>query len=100
MKAGFMVGVEPLFTAYGPQIVVNGGERGIRTPGTLPGSTVFKTAALNHSAISPQQTRRASTPACVPGLRPGRDHLETIHERAQRRRHHHRPVRLLVVLQD
>src|SRR5688572_15920177 len=30
-----------------------GGERGIRTPGTLSGSTVFKTAALNHSAISP-----------------------------------------------
>ena len=31
----------------------NGGERGIRTPGSLSTSTVFKTAALNHSAISP-----------------------------------------------
>ena len=30
-----------------------GGERGIRTPGPLSRSTVFKTAALNHSAISP-----------------------------------------------
>ena len=30
-----------------------GGERGIRTPGSLSTSTVFKTAALNHSAISP-----------------------------------------------
>ncbi len=29
------------------------GERGIRTPGTLAGSTVFKTAAIDHSAISP-----------------------------------------------
>ena len=30
-----------------------GGERGIRTPGTLASSTVFKTAAFDHSAISP-----------------------------------------------
>ena len=30
-----------------------GGEEGIRTPGSLSASTVFKTAALNHSAISP-----------------------------------------------
>jgi hypothetical protein len=30
-----------------------GGERGIRTPGTLPGSVVFKTTAIDHSAISP-----------------------------------------------
>ncbi len=30
-----------------------GGERGIRTPGTLAGTTVFKTAAFDHSAISP-----------------------------------------------
>ena len=32
--------------------IVNGGGRGIRTPGSF-GSTVFKTAALNHSAIPP-----------------------------------------------
>ncbi len=31
-----------------------GGERGIRTPGTF-GSTVFKTAAFDRSAISPAQ---------------------------------------------
>ena len=31
-----------------------GGEEGIRTPGSLPASTVFKTAALNHSATSPR----------------------------------------------
>jgi hypothetical protein len=32
-----------------------GGERGIRTPDTLPGMPVFKTGAINHSAISPQR---------------------------------------------
>ncbi len=32
-----------------------GGERGIRTPGARKGSTVFKTAAFDHSAISPLQ---------------------------------------------
>ena len=32
-----------------------GGEEGIRTPGSLSTSTVFKTAALNHSATSPHQ---------------------------------------------
>src|SRR4030095_5716896 len=31
----------------------DGGERGIRTPGPVSEPTVFKTAALNHSAISP-----------------------------------------------
>ena len=29
------------------------GERGIRTPGPLKRTTVFKTAAFDHSAISP-----------------------------------------------
>lgn len=29
------------------------GERGIRTPGPVTRTTVFKTAALDHSAISP-----------------------------------------------
>src|SRR4029450_11380306 len=29
------------------------GGRGIRTPGTVPRPTVFKTAAFNHSAIPP-----------------------------------------------
>ena len=31
----------------------NGGERGIRTPDTQKGITVFETAAFGHSAISP-----------------------------------------------
>ena len=31
----------------------NGGESGIRTHGRLTPTAVFKTAALNHSAISP-----------------------------------------------
>jgi hypothetical protein len=31
-----------------------GGGAGIRTPGTRKSSTVFKTAALNHSATPPQ----------------------------------------------
>ena len=33
----------------------DGGRRGIRTPGTVSGSAVFKTAALDHSAILPRQ---------------------------------------------
>jgi hypothetical protein len=36
-------------------MVLVGGERGIRTPGTLTGTAVFKTAALDHSAISPDE---------------------------------------------
>ena len=34
-----------------------GGERGIRTPDTLSGTSVFKTDAINHSASSPQDVR-------------------------------------------
>ncbi len=34
-----------------------GGETGIRTPGTLSRSTVFKTAAFDHSATSPRVPR-------------------------------------------
>ena len=33
-----------------------GGGRGIRTPDTLSSTAVFKTAAINHSAIPPQGT--------------------------------------------
>jgi hypothetical protein len=32
-----------------------GGGRGIRTPGTLPGTVVFKTTAIDHSAIPPRR---------------------------------------------
>jgi hypothetical protein len=34
-------------------LLITGGGRGIRTPGRVSPSTVFKTAALNHSAIPP-----------------------------------------------
>ncbi len=37
-----------------------GGERGIRTPGTLPGSVVFKTTAIDHSAIPPRRNTATS----------------------------------------
>src|SRR4029450_4246726 len=36
------------------KVYKTGGGRGIRTPDTLSGTTVFKTAAINHSAIPPQ----------------------------------------------
>ena len=35
--------------------MIIGGELGIRTPGTYNSSTVFKTAAIDHSASSPMQ---------------------------------------------
>ncbi len=38
------------------------GERGIRTPGTRKGSTVFKTAALDRSAISPDKVGKDNIP--------------------------------------
>ena len=34
----------------------NGGGRGIRTPGTLSGTTVFKTARFNRSRIPPARS--------------------------------------------
>ena len=34
---------------------LNGGGRGIRTPGTLSGTAVFKTACFNHSHIPPRE---------------------------------------------
>jgi hypothetical protein len=34
--------------------ILSGGELGIRTPGTFNSSTVFKTAAIDHSASSPR----------------------------------------------
>src|ERR1700739_4296816 len=38
---------------------VCGGGRGIRTPGTLSGTTVFKTAGINRSPIPPRGWKRA-----------------------------------------
>ena len=41
-----------LFPYTGLSLVI-GGESGIRTHGTVAGTTVFKTILLNHSSISP-----------------------------------------------
>ena len=41
-----------------PDGVLNGGEGGIRTPGRDEPSAVFKTAAIDHSATSPQHGPR------------------------------------------
>src|SRR5207253_10612594 len=46
-----------------------GGGRGIRTPGTLPGTVVFKTTAIDHSAIPPAV---AHVPKNVSELRRGK----------------------------
>src|SRR5690606_22349056 len=45
-----------------------GGERGIRTPGTVSGTAVFKTAAFDRSAISPRGANYCGTRTC--GFRP------------------------------
>ena len=42
-----------------PALYRNGGWGGIRTPGTLAGTPVFKTGALNHSATHPSCGVRA-----------------------------------------
>ena len=41
----------------------SGGEGGIRTPGTLSGTPVFKTGAINHSATSPANADLPKEPA-------------------------------------
>ncbi len=52
--------------------VFNGGGRGIRTPGTLSGTTVFKTAGINRSPIPPLRCEAVydctSKPALYGGL--------------------------------
>src|SRR5512133_3651559 len=40
-----------------PRNKESGGEGGIRTPGTLPGTAVFKTARFNRSRTSPRRQR-------------------------------------------
>jgi hypothetical protein len=44
---------ERKLTALKEMALLTGGEGGIRTPGTVAGSAVFKTAAIDHSATSP-----------------------------------------------
>ena len=45
------------FVTYvsGPDKAVIGGEGGIRTHGTLAGTTVFETAPIDHSGTSPHE---------------------------------------------
>ncbi len=42
-----------LYIKKAPERALVSGERGIRTPGPRKGTAVFKTAAFDHSAISP-----------------------------------------------
>jgi hypothetical protein len=48
--------------------MVNGGESGIRTHGTLSRTHAFQACALNHSAISPTRTARIGAVACAQGF--------------------------------
>jgi hypothetical protein len=66
-----IVGVEPENTWK------NGGEGEIRTPGTREGSTVFETAAIDHSATSPVDTSIA-TPIPMPPTEPRSNRTATI----------------------
>lgn len=50
-----------VFLFYGPFIIINGGEGGIRTHGGLTTTAVFKTAALNHSTTSPGDNKHCIT---------------------------------------
>lgn len=50
----FAKGFKLLAIAMVPAKGLSGG-RGIRTPGSREGTTVFKTAAIDHSAIPPLQ---------------------------------------------
>src|SRR3981081_1232630 len=45
-------------------IWLSGGRGGIRTHGTLAGTPVFKTGALNHSATLPNQQSQSLSVAC------------------------------------
>jgi hypothetical protein len=85
-----------------------GGGRGIRTPGTLPGSVVFKTTAIDHSAIPPRRqsgqisrtsrATRSDHPSSVTvsvTVTTARDRRDVqITERASRSRRHHRRRRV------
>src|SRR3954454_13557870 len=49
--------LNPHFAQIGCKLLIlNGGEGEIRTHGTREGSTVFETAAFDHSATSPSRT--------------------------------------------
>ena len=57
-EAGTMRGQAASQAAAESSQVESGGGRGIRTPDTLSGTTVFKTVAINRSAIPPHATVR------------------------------------------
>ena len=63
MIPGIFVGFcrirEGFWTALDYLRVVNGGGRGIRTPVTRKGKAVFKTAAINRSAIPPARANQS-----------------------------------------
>ena len=53
MAEGELVEVAALAVSTGANMAISGGRGGIRTHGTLAGTPVFKTGALNHSATLP-----------------------------------------------
>src|SRR4030095_14311731 len=61
------------------------GGRGIRTPGTVSRSTVFKTAAFNHSAIPPVVRITETTDASESWTRTKRRGGAPLLQRARRR---------------
>ena len=76
-----------------------GGGRGIRTPGRVPPSVVFKTTAFNRSAIPPQSRQTSlAFPAVVrqdrPGFRGWRARRICCRARRSRRRFHRRVPRI------
>src|SRR5579872_2305458 len=60
----------------------SGGEGGIRTPGTLSGTPVFKTGAINHSATSPGYSRLLQRLDCFPNgkRKPPQSLLVSLHQ--------------------
>src|SRR5688572_11094873 len=89
--------------SHGSRAKVGGG-RGIRTPDTLSGTTVFKTVAINHSAIPPQvglfRSYQMAPIYFFSSRLPFPDDRLPGHERAQHVRNHHGTVGLLVVLEN
>ena len=75
---------EGLLIAFRQGII--GGESGIRTHGGITTTAVFKTAALNHSAISPLFCVGSFAPGFLPCAPAGpacgrRESFQTIHSR-------------------
>ena len=71
-----------------------GGGRGIRTPGTLPGTVVFKTTAIDHSAIPPAVARANCERAFAGAGPPSQGYIMALASARQARRERTRPVRI------